>query len=136
MLQEKNMKNIVATILLVGMMCFILPMTFAQAEETATGKALAGLEKTAGAAGVNSGETDPALVIGKAIEILISILGIIFLIIVVIGGITWMTAGGAPESVKKGQDMIIEGAIGMAICLGAYAISYFVVQKLTEAVAS
>ena len=129
------MKKIVASILLAGMVCWFLPLTSAQAEETATGKALAGLEATAGIAGVNSGETDPALVIGKALEILISILGIIFLIIVVYGGITWMTAQGDPKTVTKGKDMIIEGIIGMAICLGAYAISYFVVQKLTEAVA-
>jgi len=129
------MKKIVASILLAGIVCWFLPLTFAQAEETATAKALSGLESTATAAQVNSGETDPALVIGKALEILISILGIIFLIIVVYGGITWMTAQGDPKTVTKGKDMIIEGIIGMAICLGAYAISYFVVQKLTEAVA-
>lgn len=128
--------KIVGIILLVGMVWLMLPMAFAQAEETATQKALTGLESTAGAAGVNSGETDPALVIGKALEILISILGVIFLIIVVYGGITWMTANGDPKSVKKGQDMIVEGVIGLIICLGAYALSYFVVQKLTEAVAT
>lgn len=129
------MKKIVGTILLVGMVCLMLPTVFVQAEETATGKALSGLEKTASSAGVNSGETDPALVIGKAIEILISILGVIFLIIVVYGGITWMTAQGKPEDVTKAKNMIIEGVIGLAICLGAYALSYFVVQRLTEAVA-
>lgn len=128
-------KNILITILLVSVIGVVLPVVNVSADETATGKALSGLEKTAGAAGVQSAEADPAVVIGKGIEILLSILGIIFLIIVIYGGITWMTAGGAPESVTKGQNMIIEGVIGMIICLGAYALSYYVVQKLTEATA-
>ena len=130
------MKKYFLTILV--LICVIgatLPFLLAMAEETATGKALSGLEKTASSAGVNSGETDPALVIGRAIEILISILGVIFLIIVVYGGITWMTAQGEAKTVTKGKDMIIEGAVGMVICLGAYTLSYYVVQKLTEAVA-
>lgn len=129
---KKYFFTVLALICVAGM---TLPFVSAMAEETATGKALSGLEKTATSAGVNSGETDPALVIGKAIEILISILGVIFLIVVVYGGITWMTAQGKPEDVTKAKNMIIEGVIGLAICLGAYALSYFVVQRLTEAVA-
>jgi len=129
------MKKIMGTILLLGMVWLMWPTAFVLAEETATGKALSGLEATATVAGVNSGETDPSLVIGKALEILISILGIIFLIIVVYGGITWMTAQGEPKTVTKAKDMLIQGIIGMVVCLGAYALTYFVVQRLTEAVA-
>jgi hypothetical protein len=105
----------------------------ASAEITATEKALQGLDSTADSAGVKSAETDPAKVVGKVIEILLSVLGAIFLVIVIYGGIMWMTSAGAPESVTKAQNMIIDGSIGLIVCLGAYALTYYIVSALTTA---
>ena len=100
----------------------------------ASDKALAGLETSAGSAGLATDKADPTEIIGKAISVLLSILGLIFLIVVVYGGITWMTAAGNPEDIKKARNMIIEGAIGMALTLAAYSVAYYVVQAIASAV--
>ena len=99
----------------------------------ATDKAKAGLDAAAPGAGFSTPAADPAGVIGKALKVVTSILGIIFVIIVVYGGITWMTAGGNADQVKKARSMLIEGVLGMAVTMGAYAIAYYFVEKLSTA---
>lgn len=99
----------------------------------ATDKAMAGLKGSAEPAGFSTSTADPAGVIGKALKVLTSILGIIFVIIVVYGGITWMTAGGNADQVKKARSMLIEGVLGMAVTMAAYAIAYYFVEKVGTA---
>ena len=94
-------------------------------------KAKTGLDAAAGPSGLQSDKT-PEAIIGSALNMLLGIVSLIFLIIVVYGGITWMTAGGNTENVQKGRNMIIEGAIGLAITLGAYAITYYVVEQVVS----
>lgn len=90
-----------------------------------------GLDETAGTAQLQAG--DLPTTIGSMIGVLLSILGIVFLVIILYGGITWMTAGGEEANVKKGRHMIVEGAVGLVICLSAYSLSIYVVSKITEA---
>ena len=44
-----------------------------------------------------------------------------------------MTAGGSEEKVTKARQIIINSAIGLAIVMMAYAITWFVVYQLSEA---
>jgi hypothetical protein len=111
---------------------FSIFITQVQASD-ATTAALNGLNATAGNAGLGTTAKNPADVIGKALGVLMTVLGIIFLIIVVYGGITWMTAAGDPESVKKGRSMIIEGALGLAVTMAAYSLTYYVVDAVVNA---
>ncbi|MFH0780293.1 MAG: hypothetical protein V1928_05615 [Parcubacteria group bacterium] len=92
-------------------------------------QALTGLSSTAGNAKLVAG--DPATTIGKAISLVIAVSSLILLIIVVYGGIQWMTAGGNKEQVGKSKSMIIEGVIGLMICLAAYALTSYVVTQIT-----
>lgn len=69
-------------------------------------------------------------VIGTIISGLLSILGIIFLILVIYGGVLWMTAAGNPDQVKKAQTLLRDGVIGLIIILSSYAISYSVLTYL------
>lgn len=112
-----------------GLLLFIFPaIVFA---ETAQELANKGLDSAATAATLQEG--DLPTTIGKMIGVLLSVLGIVFLIIVIYGGITWMTASGEEAKVQKGKKMLIEGAIGLIICLSAYSLSLYVVQKITAA---
>ncbi len=121
------MKKFVSIIILT-LFVLILPATvFGQtAQEIAGG----GLDATAGAATLQAG--DLPTTIGKAVGALLSILGVVFLVIVIYGGVTWMTAGGEDKKVQKGKDMLIQGAIGLFICLAAYSLSIYVVGKITS----
>ncbi len=67
------------------------------------------------------------------INVLLGVLGIIFLILVLFGGFLWMTAGGNDEQAGKGRKFIINGVIGLIIIFLAFAIVTFVFNILEQA---
>lgn len=97
---------------------------------------LANLQKTVtnvGKVGFGSETPTPLpLLIGRIVQQVIALLGVIFLVLVVYGGYLWMTARGNDQQIEKAKDTIKAGVIGMAIMLGSYAISTYVVAKLSE----
>lgn len=80
----------------------------------------------------NSGLSSFSLgtVIAFVIQAALSLLGIIFLVIIVFAGYRWMTAAGNEEAIKKSQEAIKRAIIGLIIVLMAYAITYFVFKQL------
>jgi hypothetical protein len=78
---------------------------------------------------VSSNQTIYTL-IGQFISILLGTLGVVFLIIVVYAGIQWMLAGGDDSKVTESRKLLTNAVIGLAIVLGAYAISIFVIESL------
>jgi len=78
----------------------------------------------------NSGAITPEQIISSAITTLLSLLGVVFVCLIVYGGFIWMIAGGDEQKVTKAKDIIRESLIGLVIVLGAYAISYFVIGAL------
>lgn len=71
--------------------------------------------------------------ISQVITIILSVLGVIFLALMIYGGLIWMTATGNEERVKKAKELITEATIGLVIILAAYAISYFILNQLVSA---
>ena len=78
------------------------------------------------------GQSDQSLTVtvAKMIRKFLGLLGILAVIIVIIGGFEWMTAGGSPDGVDKAKKRILQGVIGMAIVLSAFAIAQFVIGSL------
>lgn len=95
-------------------------------------KAKTDLEKT-GAKLTDSPKQLPEL-IGNLINIFLSVLGIIFVVMVVYAGYLWMTDAGGGEKVKKAKSLLGTAIIGIVITLAAYAISSFVITSLVEGV--
>ena len=87
------------------------------------------LKDTAGFNEANVGD-----VLALFIKGFLSVLGIIFIILIIVAGYNWMTAGGEEEKVTKAKDMIKRAVIGLIIIVAAYAISYFVFQALSGTV--
>jgi len=79
------------------------------------------------------GAEDIRLTIAKIIRVILGFLGIIALAIMLYGGYIYMTAGGNEQKVATAKKIIINGAIGLAIILSAFAITQFVLNKLAEA---
>jgi hypothetical protein len=79
-----------------------------------------------------SGETDIYQIIGTIVQVLLGLLGIIFISLLVFGGILWMTAGGEEAKVEKAQGIIRNAALGLIVVISAYAISYFVINALEK----
>lgn len=72
-------------------------------------------------------------IIGRIINILLGLLGIVFFVYVLWAGYIWMTAGGDTTKVTKATQMLTQGAIGVIIILAAYAISNFAISQLLTA---
>lgn len=91
-----------------------------------------GLNEAANAAGLstNAAARDIPGRIGDIISTILGLVGIIFLILMIYGGLMWMTASGSEEQVGKAKKIITSAVIGMIIVFSAYAITYFVTQTL------
>ena len=55
------------------------------------------------------------------------------LVIILIGGFKWMTAGGNEEGVESGKKAIGQGIVGLIIIFVAFAITRFVFEVLERA---
>lgn len=63
---------------------------------------------------------------GQIIGIVLSFVGVIFLVLMIYAGISWMTAAGNEQQVSKAKDLLINSIIGLVIIFAAYAITVFV----------
>lgn len=64
----------------------------------------------------------PQALIGKIINAVLGVVGSLALLMFVYGGLTWMTSSGSQEKVKKGRDIIVWSAIGLAIIFASYGL--------------
>ena len=76
--------------------------------------------------------TDPRVRVGQIIGIILSFIGIIFLVLMIYAGITWMTAAGNDQQVSKAKDLMINAIIGLIIVFAAYAITAYIGNILTN----
>lgn len=71
--------------------------------------------------------------IGEVIKIILGLLGIIFLSMVVYAGFKWLTAAGDEKKVGDAINIINHALFGLAIVVGAYVITHWVVDMITKA---
>ena len=72
------------------------------------------------------GTGDIFSLIGTIISTALSILGVIFVVLMVYAGYNWLTAMGDQAKVEKAKDTIWRSIIGLIIVVSAYAIWAFV----------
>jgi len=95
---------------------------------------LFGLDATAGKAGLKSNVAGPATAAGSIVGYALAFIGVVFFVLMVYGGIRWMTARGSSEIVTQAQDTIKSAFIGMIVVFLSYAITQFILSRLTTAV--
>ncbi len=124
------MKNLM-TKAAVGLSMLSMPFTAgAQGLKDAKG----GIEEVGtalNAGGVNSTTTLPGL-IGNLINVVLSVMGILFVLLIVYAGILYMQAGANPDNAKKAKGLIINAIIGLVIVIASYAISTFIIDQLVN----
>lgn len=81
------------------------------------------------------GQSELQTTIGSLIRVALGFLGVVAVVIILLGGFKWMTAGGNEDNVTKAKGLIIAGIIGLAIILSAYAIASFVISSIVGATA-
>ena len=85
------------------------------------------------AATAGLGDADLTDTIAQIIRIALGFLGVIAVVIILLGGFKWMTAGGNDEKVKSARKLIFSGIIGLVIVISAYAIATFVIESIITA---
>jgi Type IV secretion system pilin len=82
------------------------------------------------ATAIGLGTQDVRTTVSNVIRAFMGLLGIVAVVIILLGGFKWMTAGGNEEKVSEAKKLIISGIIGLIIIMSAYAISQFVVNAI------
>lgn len=115
---------------------FVFASNSARAISTEPGESMLydGFMKAGQVSGMKPANDQPPItvpqMIGKMLSGALILLGIIFLILVVYAGITWMTAGGVEANRKKAQQTMINAAIGLIVTLLAYQAVSFVISNI------
>ena len=94
---------------------------------------LSNTKDTATDSGLAVGTSVPTMV-GNVIRIILGISGTAALIIVVMGGVKWMTSGGAEAKITSARKLMVSGAVGIVIIAAAYAITSFVMNQMLAVV--
>jgi heme/copper-type cytochrome/quinol oxidase subunit 2 len=81
------------------------------------------------------GVKDPRAIAAQIINIILGFLGIVAVVIILLGGFKWMTAGGNEDKVGEAKKLIVAGVIGLVIILASFGIATFVLTQLGAAVA-
>lgn len=120
----KKINTIILSGLIVFMALFAFSPVFSAADY--------GLTDSAGEAGYKTdGTVTTNSIVGTIITTALSLLGVIFLVLMIYGGFLWMTARGDEAQVTKAKDLMQAAIIGLVVVISAYAISYFVINTLS-----
>jgi hypothetical protein len=86
------------------------------------------LEEVGGRAG--AGDVTIETAVGNGIGIVLSLVGLIFLVLMVYAGVLWLTARGEEGQVEKSRKIIVSSVIGLVLTISSYAITVFVTGRL------
>ena len=75
----------------------------------------------------------PEAIIGSILYTLFSFLTVIFMILIIVGGYTWMTAGGNEDKVRRAKGLIWSASIGILIVFTSYVITVLVITVIRSA---
>lgn len=94
---------------------------------------LQALQKTADTSGLRKGaDVDVTGFVGRVLGGVLALVGILFLALMVYGGIVWMLARGNSADVDKAKDTIVSAIIGLIVVGLGYAITQFVINLLQQ----
>lgn len=68
--------------------------------------------------------------VGRVIGVALSFVGVLFFILIIYAGITWMTASGNEQKIAKAKEMLINSTIGLIIVFASYALVSFLGEQI------
>jgi len=89
------------------------------------------LNAGAGSAGFSQ-PRDPRSVVMEMVKYALTLLGMIFMLLVFIGGYWYLTSHGEEDKINKAKNTIGAAIIGLVIVLLSYGVVQFVSSKLVE----
>ena len=86
-----------------------------------------GLKETAESANIDLGVSGEGqnifIIIRFVIYVILSFVGVIFLILLIIGGYLWMTSLGNEQQLSRAKNIVRNSIIGLILVISAYAIT-------------
>lgn len=79
---------------------------------------------------LNLSSTDPRIIAAKIINLALGLVGIIFVLLILLGGARFMFSGGNKEKVSEAKKTLFNAIIGLIIIFTAYSIVNFVISGL------
>lgn len=76
--------------------------------------------------------TDLQSAVITIINAVVGALALVCVIVIIIGGVNYMTSSGDAGKVKKAKDTILYGVIGLVVCVLAFAIVNFVISNILK----
>jgi cytochrome bd-type quinol oxidase subunit 2 len=70
------------------------------------------------------GSKDPVTVIFALVNVALTLLGMVFLVLLLYAGVVWVLARGNEEQIERSKHTIRRALIGLAIVLSAYGTTY------------
>ena len=137
-----NMKNRLKPIIVaLGLVLTLVIGLAVQNQAMAISPTLENLNKTCTAgelcASISSDADKPLNdLVGNIIKTLLGLTGVIFLVLIIVAGDLWMTAGGNTERLSKARHIMINAIIGIVTVLGAYVATNFIVDTVLTWVSS
>ncbi|MFH0857295.1 MAG: hypothetical protein V1848_00935 [Candidatus Magasanikbacteria bacterium] len=122
---KKTIKNIL-TFVVLGIALFPYQV-FAGTLQTAPNQ----LDKVIGKTGIDKTQSVQSIT-GTVINTALSMVGIIFLVLMVYAGYLWMTARGEESQVEKAKKIVYSSMIGLGLTLGAYAITVLITSRFSK----
>lgn len=99
----------------------------------AAGETLEGIEKAGSTAGFPAKAPTVAELTGQILNVILALTGILFTIILVWGGIMYLTASGDTERIATAKRMMSQSVIALIIIISAYAGTLFLFGQLAFA---
>ncbi len=94
-------------------------------------KILASIQSQINTAGSGTGaKTDVNNIVATALNVVFGVIGIVAVVMIILGGISYATSKGDPGKIQKGKNTILYGIIGLVVALMAFAIVNFVLKSL------
>ncbi len=94
-----------------------------------------GLAATGGEANYDTsdavGGNLPAFIGLYIIQPILGVVGLIFFVLMIYGGLLWMTAAGNETQVKKAKEILVNSTIGAVLIVAAYALTSAIFNALT-----
>jgi len=124
---SKKIKTVLAALLL--SVFFLIPPLLVYGQGTYNFASSSGLAASGNKAGYITSANAYSIeqIIAVIIYAVLGLVGVIFMGYALYGAVTWMTAQGNPEKVKKANNILNGALFGMMITLAAYVISYFLI---------
>lgn len=79
------------------------------------------------------GEEDPKTIAIKIVNLCMGFLGLIAVVIILLGGFKWMTAGGGEDKIAEAKKLLAAGLVGLIIVISAWGIATYVITTMITA---